>query len=464
MSFEMIAFSLMHFIFALFVSISVYKIFVKYRYNEMIKINLDNMKNIDDSDYICGLDISDLKKAFPVCVCLSVVFLVIQNFIIFSGEPFYVSGGIKTNNLINCLFFIVMYMYPCSIIFYVIRNYKTHGAEYQRFLFWECFMYKGKKLKLFWDDPKYRKNSDLTISKFDVIKQADHEKKWTKICIFVMTAFLMIAPFAESGSAVYFDSNKILISYDKYDYDDITAINYVSAPSLKTKKQNNNSFAAIMFSDGRIYRKYSRTDGDVPLDEFIEFISEKSGIKPVECDALPDLKTLKTAEKSKHDKIISVDTHFKIAQRDSFDYEYSIYDNEGNTVYHENTKGKLPQIDKLSEKLLDIHLSFGSGIIRHLYYDIENDRLSQEFYYVVALKNDIIAYIGEAENENKQNKSLIIQNIYDKDKYCKEINLNLSKEPMPIDNAEFSDDMTQLFIKYRNEAGNKVEENIIIDG
>ncbi len=287
MSFRMIAFLLMHFLFSLFVSISVYKIFVKYRYNEMIKINLDNMKNIDDSNYICGFDSADLKKTLPVCVCISVVFVLIQNTIIFNGEPFYVLGPIKANSFISCIALIVMYIFPGLAVFYVIRNYKTHGAEYHRFLFWECFMYKGKKLKPFWDDPKYRKNTNITISKFDVIAQADHEKKWAKICIFVMTPFLMIVPFAESVGYAQFDREKIIISYSEYDYDDIVAIYDVSPLASNSGQNNGKPFAAVVFSDGRVFRKYPNNN-PTSNERFIDIVAELSQISPVSCAELPN--------------------------------------------------------------------------------------------------------------------------------------------------------------------------------
>lgn len=252
----------------------------------MTRINCGDINKIDDTDYICGLNIIDFKKALPICISLSIVFLLIQNLVIFSGEPFYVSGMIKINYIANCLATIVTYIFPTTIIAYIIRNYKTHGEEYYKFLYWECFLYRGKKLKIFWDDAKYRKNNNPIIKKSDVISQANHEKMCAKVCIFVMTAFLMFMPLTESVSAEYFDNEKILLSFDKYDYDDITAIYNVNNPSLNNK-QKDNSYVAIKFNDGRIFRKYSNEDS-ITNESFIDTVSKIANIETISCNKLPD--------------------------------------------------------------------------------------------------------------------------------------------------------------------------------
>ncbi len=177
-----------------------------------------------------------------------------------------------------------------------------------------------------------------------------------------------------------------------------------------------------------------------------------------------------TQVNSEYPKVITKNKYYLISQTAPFENEYSIFNQAGETVYKESVQSRPLRIEKLDEKILDVSVSFGTGTIRHRYYDTMNEKLSDEFWQVIATKDNMIAYIGNSGKQDTslgvsflENRVLIIQNIFNKEDCYKELPLELKNEPMPIKYAEFSDDLTQLSLVYWNDNGETVEKNVIID-
>ena len=80
---------------------------------------------------------------------------------------------------------------------------------------------------------------------------------------------------------------------------------------------------------------------------------------------------------------------------------YTIYTLDGGVALTEETDRPLT-ISMLGECVVDICIGMGTGIAIHKYYDVTNNRFSQEYSYVAAATEHLVAYIGgESLNERK---------------------------------------------------------------
>ena len=90
---------------------------------------------------------------------------------------------------------------------------------------------------------------------------------------------------------------------------------------------------------------------------------------------------------------------------------------------------KPPEITYLGDSLLSIEIGVGTGTWLTQYYDVDKDIFSEMFESPITIQRDKIAYIKIFDNTYK----LIVRNIFDKSKYYKEFNLDLSPVANPID-------------------------------
>lgn len=139
-------------------------------------------------------------------------------------------------------------------------------------------------------------------------------------------------------------------------------------------------------------------------------------------------------------------------------YVYNIYDSTGNVVLTETTDRPL-EMSMMSENVVEITKGMGTGLTLHKYYDVENNSFSEDFCYVAAVSEKLIAYIDIPSGF--EDRRLIVRNIFDESMVLKEFYLDFSKIDTPIIDASFSKDNSFLQITYYSgKAETVVSENL----
>ena len=82
--------------------------------------------------------------------------------------------------------------------------------------------------------------------------------------------------------------------------------------------------------------------------------------------------------------------------------------------------------------------------------------ISDEYQYVIANNDTYVAYI---DGEDMSNRSVVVQNIFDKNILYYKVQLDFAKIDTPIENAEFIDNNT-LKITYINSLDNSIETTV----
>ena len=127
---------------------------------------------------------------------------------------------------------------------------------------------------------------------------------------------------------------------------------------------------------------------------------------------------------------------------------YSIYDSNGTVVLCEETDRPL-EISMLGEDIVDICIGMGTGINVHKYYDVQNNRFSEEYSYVAASSGNLVAYI---EGNSLSDRELVVRDIFDKNVFYKSFGLDFSPTVHdPIEAAIFTNGEAELNLVYLSE-------------
>ncbi len=138
-------------------------------------------------------------------------------------------------------------------------------------------------------------------------------------------------------------------------------------------------------------------------------------------------------------------------------YTIKLYDSEGKLV-DELSNPKEPSIHFLTNKVMQIIIYYGNPFYYTYFYNIENREISQAYDTPVLAQDDKIVYID--------GKKLIVKDIFDKDKYYKEIERNFTETVPPssaISNAKFISDHELKIKYYEGEKYNQKKETIDLD-
>lgn len=144
---------------------------------------------------------------------------------------------------------------------------------------------------------------------------------------------------------------------------------------------------------------------------------------------------------------------------ESSDY-YKLYDNTlSETLEIYNSKGELVRtitteepisITMLNKSIIDISIGKGTGLTKHTYYSVKLDDFSDDFSYVICASNELIAYVG-ISNDGLDNKTLIVQNIFNENRYYKEFIGafdQVDTYELSSMSGEFSQDFSTLTVHY----------------
>ena len=144
------------------------------------------------------------------------------------------------------------------------------------------------------------------------------------------------------------------------------------------------------------------------------------------------------------EEIVTDEQYFKITKTGLQQYNYYIYDVNGNTVEKQIGITNLSDIKLLNDNVVDININWGTGLAEHRYYSVYRNSFSEKYMYVVAYSNEKVAYL----DGSLDNRRLIVENAFDKNEYYNEYNLEFSALVQPVIDAAFINDCTQLQITY----------------
>ena len=137
---------------------------------------------------------------------------------------------------------------------------------------------------------------------------------------------------------------------------------------------------------------------------------------------------------------------------DSLGFCYHIYVPNGNLIFEAKKHSNTPRITMYNEDLLCMVKSMGSSVAEYIYCDLKNNICSDRFNDVGANSDELVLYSSIRDENGELNPRFIIQNIFDKEKYYKEICVNFTLDPScagPFrDGTSFSEDGKTLNITY----------------
>ena len=199
-------------------ALATYKAFIKYRYNEMLKINLNKSVSQTDEDFETHIPYSYFLYGIILLGAIGFLTYAMEKYVLYASAQeylFYFSPSFLCHLPLIFIFI---------ILFNFIVSYRKNKDDFQNYLFYACFFYKGNKTMEFVATPKHKKYTNLPIKRSDIIEQADAEKRAMKLIFVIVLCMTLI--FQSFGITLFncFDDKKITISYNEYEYSDIVGI------------------------------------------------------------------------------------------------------------------------------------------------------------------------------------------------------------------------------------------------
>ncbi len=153
--------------------------------------------------------------------------------------------------------------------------------------------------------------------------------------------------------------------------------------------------------------------------------------------------------------------YFKIytgnTSEDHFSFYYDLYGKQGEKVKHECTYMNEPDIEMLTKYIIKVSVQSGTGLStrRTYYYDLDKNKFSKTFYYVLGEKESYVAFFD--------GKKIIISDMFEENRALKEIQLKekLVNSTDPVESVVFSDDLSEIDVTYfSSDKSEKISEKI----
>lgn len=144
--------------------------------------------------------------------------------------------------------------------------------------------------------------------------------------------------------------------------------------------------------------------------------------------------------------ILETDVYFRITEAEEGEYRYKIYNTDGKEIKNGVSYFTEPLIHYIDQETIEICIGVGTDTFYCVYYDIVNDRFSEQYESPVAAKYHRVAFLRYEGGE----RFLVIKDMFDEENCYEEFALDFTKAISPIVNAVFIDGDT-LFITYRTE-------------
>ena len=125
--------------------------------------------------------------------------------------------------------------------------------------------------------------------------------------------------------------------------------------------------------------------------------------------------------------IQEISQHYVLYYKDTFaGYYYELFDSTNNLV-DQGCANTLP-IKYLSDSIIEIRISGGTGVFRCKYYDVKNDKLSKDFNSPILVKGGcVIYYIYNSVF------TVIAENMFSEDRYIEQRLYDFAEIANPID-------------------------------
>ena len=141
---------------------------------------------------------------------------------------------------------------------------------------------------------------------------------------------------------------------------------------------------------------------------------------------------------------------YTITDNDDFTYDYVIKDKDDNVLISDKGILRQPKVNIIDEEVLSISVQTGTGISTRwtIYCDVNGGVVSNTYYYVLGEYAENVVFV----NYENGRHSVIIQDIFNRGKYLKEVVLDDVSETVDpvIDFVKFDDKIKIVYLKGNN--------------
>ncbi len=150
---------------------------------------------------------------------------------------------------------------------------------------------------------------------------------------------------------------------------------------------------------------------------------------------------------------------YKITDNGNFTYDYVIKDRHDNILISDKNVSREPKVNVINEDLLSVSVQTGTGISTRwtIYCDVNSGDVSDTYYSVLGEYAENVVFA----NYDNGRHSVIIQDIFNKGEYLKEVVLeDISETVDPIvDYVKFDDKIKIVYLR----GNNFLETELIIE-
>ena len=150
---------------------------------------------------------------------------------------------------------------------------------------------------------------------------------------------------------------------------------------------------------------------------------------------------------------------YEITDNGNFTYDYVIKDRHDNILISDKNVSREPKVNVINEDLLSISVQTGTGISTRwtIYCDVNSGNVSDTYYSVLGEYEENVVFV----NYDNGRHSVIIQDIFNKGEYLKEVVLeDVSETVDPIvDYVKFDNKIKIMYLK----GNNFLETELIIE-
>lgn len=141
---------------------------------------------------------------------------------------------------------------------------------------------------------------------------------------------------------------------------------------------------------------------------------------------------------------------YKITDNGNFTYDYVIKDRYDNILISDKNVSRKPKVNVINEDLLSISVQTGTGISTRwtIYCDVNSGNVSDTYYSVLGEYEENVVFA----NYDNGRHSVIIQDIFNKGEYLKEVVLEDASETTDpvVDYVKFDDKIKIIYLKGNN--------------
>ncbi len=150
---------------------------------------------------------------------------------------------------------------------------------------------------------------------------------------------------------------------------------------------------------------------------------------------------------------------YEITDNGNFTYDYVIKDRHDNILISDKNVSRKPKVKVINEDLLSISVQTGTGISTRwtIYCDVNSGNVSDTYYSVLGEYEENVVFV----NYDNGRYSVIIQDIFNKEEYLKEVVLEDASETVDpiVDYVKFDDKIKIMYLK----GNNFLETELIIE-